>query len=57
MALRRRARGYSRPILALTANAFARDLDACRAAGMNDAITKPVKLDHLVAVLQRNARG
>jgi CheY-like chemotaxis protein len=50
-----RKRGYTLPIIALTANAFANDLEACRAAGMNDHITKPVKLEKLIGVLQRHA--
>jgi len=52
-----RGRGYAGPIVALTANAFARDLDACLAAGMSDCVIKPVKIDDLVTVLQRNHRS
>jgi PAS domain S-box-containing protein len=52
-----RARGYVRPIVALTANAFVRDMQECLAAGMNDYIVKPVKLNELVEVLRRNCRS
>lgn len=37
------------PILALTANAFSRDKDACKASGMDGFITKPISVDGLLS--------
>jgi PAS domain S-box-containing protein len=41
------------PIIALTANALMEDVDRCFAAGMNDYISKPVRLDELSAMLNK----
>jgi len=50
----------STPIIALTANAFARDVENCRAAGMNLHVGKPFRREtlfvSLAAALSGNAR-
>lgn len=52
-----RAEGVRTPIVALTANAFDDDRQACLAAGMDDFLVKPLAPDALRGCLTRFTRG
>ena len=49
--IRQLPNGQNVPILAMTANAFSEDRDACINAGMNDFLTKPVVPEKLFGTL------
>ncbi len=50
--LSRRDAGYI-PIVAMTANAFAEDIQAAKSSGMNEHMAKPIDLGRLMEVLDR----
>ena len=49
--------GDALPIVALTANAYADDIDLCLAAGMQAHLAKPLRMDDLRGVLERWGRS
>lgn len=48
-----RARGFTRPIVALTAHALADVQAACLAAGADAYVTKPFRRDELLELIGR----
>jgi CheY-like chemotaxis protein/HPt (histidine-containing phosphotransfer) domain-containing protein len=52
-ALRLQPRWRDLPVIAMTANAMVGDRDKALAAGMNDHIAKPIKVDEMFATLAR----
>ncbi len=58
-AIRASEREYIRnlPVIAMTANAFADDIQQCIAAGMDGHIAKPINIDNLVTTLEKIRGG
>jgi PAS domain S-box-containing protein len=56
-ALRQQARWRDLPVIAMTANAMIGDRDRALAAGMNDQIVKPIKIEDMFATLARWVRS
>ena len=50
-----RSRGVRLPIVAITGNNTEGDKQACRNAGMNGFLTKPIKVDQIQAVIAKYA--
>ena len=49
----REARRGHVPVIAMTANAFKEDRDACLAAGMDDYLSKPVRLKSIAEMIHK----
>ena len=46
--------GRTIPIIAMTANAFAEDVQASLNAGMNGHLSKPIVMDEVIKTIARN---
>ncbi|MDP3687662.1 MAG: response regulator [Sulfurimicrobium sp.] len=54
--LRQHESSHALPIIGMTAYSMKEDLDRCREAGMDEVITKPVRLDKLLDLLSTRLR-
>ncbi|MGN0246643.1 MAG: response regulator [Lachnospiraceae bacterium] len=54
-AIRAMNRNYCKqvPIVAMTANAFAEDVQAAKTVGMNEHVAKPLEIDHLTKIIKK----
>lgn len=51
------AKAKTIPIIAMTANAFKEDVEACKNAGMNNHLGKPVSVDALINMVSNYLKG
>lgn len=52
-----RSKGYDKPIIAMTANAYDRDREICLEAGMDVFIPKPIDVDQFEQIVQSALEG